>query len=60
MRNYLLITNTVLSGVLFLLSACLIDSESMFPTVACAFSLAWICLFLYANKERIERMLDEQ
>lgn len=56
-RNFLLKVNTAMCAVLFPLSGCLIDSESIIPTIVCLFSLAWLILFYIANEERIEGML---
>jgi hypothetical protein len=56
-RNFLLKTNTALCAGLFTITSCMVDSESIIPTILCVFSLAWLILFYIANEERIERKL---
>ena len=58
-RNFILKINTVVAALAFFFSACCIDSEGAFMSILCMVSLTWLCLFAYANKERIERMVRE-
>lgn len=58
-RNFILKTNTWLCAILCPFSACFVDSESMIPMILLGFSSAWLFLFYYANKDRIERVLAD-
>lgn len=39
----------VVNIVVFVLSACCVDSESLVPTIICFISSAWLLLILFAN-----------
>ena len=51
-KNTILIGLCRLNVVLFLLSGCMLDSESRIPCVAMLVSAAWLLIFLVANAER--------
>lgn len=51
MKNMILETVTALAAVLWLVSACMLDSVSVLPIVLNAVSLAWLGLFIIANQK---------
>lgn len=53
MKNKILKTINTVAGILFLVSASSLDSESYIPHVVCGVCLVWFSLFVYANKERM-------
>jgi hypothetical protein len=55
-RNAFLKAITWIASINFMLSACMLDSESIWPIISTALSLFWLGFFCYANKDRIERM----
>ena len=50
-HNFILKSITWIAGILFLLSACAIDSPSWIPTIVCVVSMAWLGVFAYANRD---------
>lgn len=57
MKNKILKTSAVISGAVFLLSACALDSLSTVPMILTAVSGAYLAVFGLANQEAIERRL---
>ena len=53
-KNFILKSITWVASILFLLSACALDSESMIPSIVLLVSMGWLALFIYANSEWIE------
>lgn len=53
MKNKILKTITILAGVLMFISICCLDSESWIPAIVLGICMAWLGLFLLANKENI-------
>ena len=53
-HNFILKSITYVAFVLFLLSACAVDSESWIPTIVLFVSMSWLSLFAYANGEWME------
>lgn len=51
-KNVILKAITGAAVVLFLLSACALDSESMAPAWVCIGCAGWLALFAAANGER--------
>lgn len=52
-KNKVLKTITGIAGVLALLSIMCLDSESWIPVIVLGICMAWLGLFLYANKENL-------
>ncbi len=48
-KNIILKAVAWIMGILFLVSACALDSESWIPHIVCFVSLIWLALFAYAN-----------
>lgn len=48
-KNAILKSMAWAMGLIFLISACAIDSPSWVPTILCVVSAAWLALFAYAN-----------
>jgi hypothetical protein len=48
-KNIILTVQATLNFIVFLISACCLDSESNIPTVVCCITLLWLALFCYAN-----------
>lgn len=48
-KNCILKTTVWFMFLLFLVSACAIDSVSWIPTVVCLISAGWLCLFAWVN-----------
>ena len=51
-KNRILINLCRMNVVIFLLSACLLDSDGYFPVVTMLLSSVWLLLFMVANWER--------
>lgn len=49
MKNIILKTTAYIMGILWILSACMLDSASWLPFWVCCGSGAWLALFAYAN-----------
>lgn len=49
LHDKVIIAITVVAGIVFLLSASALDSESWTPTIMCICSLAWLSAFTWAN-----------
>lgn len=50
MRKIIVKTTAAIMGIAFLVSGCMLDSESWIPFIVCMISAAWLALFAYANK----------
>lgn len=50
MKNKILKTITWIAAILFIISATAVDSVSNIPRIICIASLAWILLYMYANR----------
>ena len=48
-HNFILKAITCIAGIMFLVSACAIDSPSWIPTIVCMVCMAWLAVFAYAN-----------
>jgi len=48
-KNTILKATARIMGILFLVSACALDSDSWIPHIVCMVSLLWLALFAYAN-----------
>lgn len=53
MKNKILKTVTVVAGVGFILSGSALNSEGFTVNFICAGCLAWLVLFLIANRKRV-------
>lgn len=53
MKNKILKTIIAATALIFILSVCLVDSESYIPFAVACISFGVLILFGYANKERI-------
>lgn len=53
LKNKVLKTITGITGVLAFLSIMCLDSESWIPVIVLIICMAWLGLFLYANKENL-------
>lgn len=49
MKNLILKTTAFAMAMIFIISACFLDSESLVPFWICSGSGAWIFTFFYAN-----------
>ena len=49
MKKIFLITITTIAMIVFLLSCCCLDSETMLPAVSLVISGAWLTVFYFAN-----------
>lgn len=54
-KNTILKTVAVVMALLFIISGSALDNHSWVQYIVCGGSLAWLALFVYANKEWIER-----
>lgn len=52
MKNRILISITIAAALVFILTACTIDTNSLAITVPCFASLGWLGAFVYANCHR--------
>ncbi|MBQ3326197.1 MAG: hypothetical protein IJG86_00240 [Clostridia bacterium] len=57
MKNTILKASVVVSGAVFLLSACALDSLSTVPMILTAVSGGYLAVFGLVNQEAIERRL---
>lgn len=48
-KNAILKAITAIAGTVFVLSACMLDSESYIPMILCMASGLWLSAFAYAN-----------
>lgn len=48
-KKYIIETITAIMTILFLVSICAIDSESIIPAAVMVVSLGWIALYAWAN-----------
>ena len=53
-KNFMLKATTAVSAVLFMISVCALDSESIMPAIIAFISLGWLFLVVAANRERFE------
>ena len=56
MKNSILRTLLLISAMMFLLCALLLDSESPVPLAGCVISGAYMVLFFYVNDRHYEKM----
>lgn len=56
MKNFILKTVTWLAAIVWLVSACMVDSESWIPTINVIVCSAWLSVFIYANMERWQKI----
>lgn len=54
LHNGILYTITFIAAVAWIFSACTLDADSWLPIRALLVSSAWLGLFLYANKEKLD------
>lgn len=52
-KNRILKTITAIAGILSFLAILSLDSESWIPAIVLGICMAWLGLFLFANKENI-------
>ena len=52
-KNRILRTITAIAGILAFLSILCLDSESWIPSIVLGVCMAWLGLFLLANKENL-------
>ena len=50
-KNAVLKTVAIVMALLFIISGCALDNHSWVQYIVCGVSLAWLALFVYANKE---------
>ena len=50
MKNIILKTTAAIMATIFIISACMLDSDSWIPLAVCFGSGAWLALFAYANE----------
>lgn len=53
MKNKILKLVTTIAAIIFIVAGCMLDSASYVPYIVCSICLAWICLFIYANRDRL-------
>lgn len=58
-RNFLLKANTVLSAIVVFMELITFDIGKDTISVSCLVASIWLCLFLYANKERIKKIIGK-
>ena len=51
-HNFVLKTLVTIAAIGFAVSGCMLDEQSSIPVIVCAACLAFIGLFVFANKER--------
>lgn len=49
LKNNILKTLGYLNFIIFLVSACAVDSETWLPLIVCCFTLGYLGIFAYAN-----------
>lgn len=57
MKNKILKTITFMATMGFIIAGCALDSESYLPAIVCAVCLAWLMLFVIANREVINETI---
>ena len=58
MKNKILKTSVKLALIILALAICCLDSDSYIPYIVALITLAYLGLFMYANKDRLERRWD--
>lgn len=58
-KNALLRIITLLAALIFIMSVCAIDTDSWWPLIITAVSLAWLGLFYYVNDDYYSKRRDE-
>ena len=53
-KNYILVTISMLMGIAFFVSAIMLDSESYIPMIVSAIAIVWFALFFKANPRLIK------
>lgn len=48
-KRKILIASVIIALIVFLISICMLDSESWIPTITCAISLGWLLIMGIAN-----------
>lgn len=54
-HNFILKTEVAMATIGFFVSACMLDNESWIPSIVCALCLAFLGLFVYANREEMQK-----
>ena len=60
MKNKILIASAKLAGIMLLLSACMLDSDTYIPYVIVIITAVYLTLFYQANKKRFKRKRGRQ
>ena len=53
MKNKILKTINFIVAIIFLLSICLLDSDTWIPCIVCFVCEIWFAIFVFANKETL-------
>ncbi len=53
MKNKILKGITYLATITFIIAGCGLDDQSWLPNIICSVCLAWLVLFLVANRKRV-------
>lgn len=48
-KRSILIASVIIALIVFVISVCMLDSESWIPTITCAISLSWLLIMGIAN-----------
>lgn len=48
-KRKILIASVIIALIVFIISICMLDSESWIPTITCAISLGWLLIMGIAN-----------
>lgn len=48
-KRKILIASVIIALIVFVISVCMLDSESWIPTITCAISLSWLLIMGIAN-----------
>ena len=48
-KRNILIASVIIAIIIFVISICMLDSESWIPTITCAISLVWLLIMGIAN-----------
>ena len=53
MKNKILKGITYFATITFIIAGCGLDDQSWLPNIICSVCLAWLVLFLVANRKRV-------
>ena len=53
MKNKILKAINYIMAIIFLLSICLLDSDTWIPCIVCFVCEIWFAIFVFANKETL-------